>query len=246
MSVISTAELLRALTLRDLTDPSAGPHAMQLLLSAIHAALPAPVVVHRASPIVSIEDNYDRLGYPADGAARDARYTRYVCETALLRTQTSALIPPLLRELAQSPPDDVVLSCPGLVSDEAATVSSSGLSAVPDTENGTVTANPLAADSCTESCTVVIVSPVVVEACVNATTGGSSSSVIVSVVESVAPTIALTGLARVTISVSSGSSRWSIAIWISISCSVWPGKNVSVPSESVKSSARVAVPVPTT
>jgi len=88
---------------------------MQLLLAEIHAALPATVAVHRASPIVSVADNYDRLGYPADGAARDARYTRYVCEGALLRTQTSAMIPLLLRELAAAPPDDVVLSCPGLV-----------------------------------------------------------------------------------------------------------------------------------
>ena len=115
MTTLSTAELLRALTLRDLTDPASGSHAMQLVLAQIHASLPAPVVVHRASPIVSIADNYDRLGYPADGAARDARYTRYVCDTALLRTQTSAMIPPLLRRLAAAPPDDVVLSCPGLV-----------------------------------------------------------------------------------------------------------------------------------
>jgi len=109
---ISTPELLRALSLRDLTDPSSGPHAMQLLLDQIHHALPVPVRVHRASPIVSIADNYDRLGYPPGGAARDARYTRYVCDTALLRTQTSAMIPPLL---AGPLPDDVVLSCPGLV-----------------------------------------------------------------------------------------------------------------------------------
>lgn len=115
ISVLSTAELIRALALRDLTDPATGSHAMQLVLAAIHASLPAPVVVHRGCPIVSIADNYDRLGYPAGGAARDARYTRYVCEAALLRTQTSALIPPLLRALAASPPDDVVLSCPGLV-----------------------------------------------------------------------------------------------------------------------------------
>jgi phenylalanyl-tRNA synthetase alpha chain len=115
---ISTAELVRALALRDLTDPAAGPHAMQLLLAEIEAALSrsaVPVIVHRASPIVSIADNYDRLGYPPDGAARDARYTRYVCDSALLRTQTSALIPPLLCQLATAPPDDVVLACPGLV-----------------------------------------------------------------------------------------------------------------------------------
>jgi phenylalanyl-tRNA synthetase alpha chain len=110
---ISTAELVRALTLRDLTDPAQGPHAMQVLLDSIHAALPAPVRVHRASPIVSIADNYDRLGYPPGGAARDARYTRYVCDTALLRTQTSAMIPPLVARPIDE--RDVVLSCPGLV-----------------------------------------------------------------------------------------------------------------------------------
>ncbi|HEU0035566.1 MAG TPA: hypothetical protein VFQ53_33375 [Kofleriaceae bacterium] len=109
---LSLDELRRALSIRDLTDPAQGPHAMQCLLDAIHAALPVPVTVHRASPIVSIADNYDRLGYPPDGAARDARYTRYVCDTALLRTQTSAMLP---RVLAGPLPDDGVVSCPGLV-----------------------------------------------------------------------------------------------------------------------------------
>lgn len=108
---LSVSELVRALSLRDLTDPAQGPHAMQLLLDAIHAALPVPVRVHRGSPIVSIADNYDRLSYPPGGAARDARYTRYVCESAVLRTQTSAMIPPLLAGVT----DDTVLSCPGLV-----------------------------------------------------------------------------------------------------------------------------------
>ncbi|HTL33848.1 MAG TPA: hypothetical protein VL326_12020 [Kofleriaceae bacterium] len=114
---LSTTELVRALELRDLTDPARGPHAMQQLLDALLATLPAsvPITIHRASPIVSIADNYDRLGYPADGAAREARYTRYVCESAVLRTQTSAMLPPLLRTLATAPPDDAVLACPGLV-----------------------------------------------------------------------------------------------------------------------------------
>jgi phenylalanyl-tRNA synthetase alpha chain len=109
----------RALSLRDLTDPAAGPHAMQILLDDVTRALGrawgCPVLVHREDPVVSIEDNYDRLHYPPDGAARDARYSRYVAEGALLRTQTSAMIPPLLRRLAGDPPDDVLLACPGLV-----------------------------------------------------------------------------------------------------------------------------------
>jgi phenylalanyl-tRNA synthetase alpha chain len=109
---ISVQELQRALALRDLTDPAQGHHAMQDLLDAIHAALPAPVRVHRGSPIVSVTDNYDRLNYPPGGAARDARYTRYVCDTAVLRTQMSAMIPPLLDQVQEG---DVVLSCPGLV-----------------------------------------------------------------------------------------------------------------------------------
>lgn len=118
-SVLSADSVRCALSVRDLTDPSSGPHAMQQLLQAVVKALqslwPCEVRLHRQSPIVSIADNYDRLHYPPDGAARDARYTRYVCDTALLRTQTSAMIPPLLRQLATGPAEDVLLVCPGLV-----------------------------------------------------------------------------------------------------------------------------------
>jgi phenylalanyl-tRNA synthetase alpha chain len=118
-TVLSAGEVQRALSIRDLTDPAQGHHALQRLIddgvAALASAWGAPVLVHRASPIVSVADNYDRLHYPAGGAARDARYTRYVCETALLRTQTSALVPPALRALAPAPPEDVLLVCPGLV-----------------------------------------------------------------------------------------------------------------------------------
>jgi phenylalanyl-tRNA synthetase alpha chain len=62
-----------------------------------------------------VEHNYDRLHYPPGGAARDARYTRYVSETTVLRSQTSAMIPPLLADVAHDPPADVLLACPGLV-----------------------------------------------------------------------------------------------------------------------------------
>jgi phenylalanyl-tRNA synthetase alpha chain len=117
--VLSPDALARALALRDLTDPAQGPHAMQRLVdaavSALASAWGSPVVVERADPIVSVADNYDALLYPPGGAARDARYTRYVTDRTLLRTQTSAMIPPLLRRLAAAPPQDVLLACPGLV-----------------------------------------------------------------------------------------------------------------------------------
>jgi phenylalanyl-tRNA synthetase alpha chain len=108
----------RALALRDLTDAALGPHAIQLLVHDAVAALVAlwhcPVVVYRAPPVVTVADNYDALCYPLDGAARDARYTRYVAADRLLRTQTSGMVPAALRMLAPARYDDVLLVCPGL------------------------------------------------------------------------------------------------------------------------------------
>jgi phenylalanyl-tRNA synthetase alpha chain len=118
-SILSAAQLRRAISLRDLTDPEQGPHAMQLLIASLSKALAdawgADVLVRRDGPIVSVADNYDRLLYAPDAVARDARYTRYVCEGAVLRTQTSAIVPPLLAELASARLCDVLLVCPGIV-----------------------------------------------------------------------------------------------------------------------------------
>ncbi len=118
-AILSPDALERALALRDLTDAAQGPHAMQQLVDAAIGALTGswgcPVIVERAEPIVTVADNYDRLLYPPGGAARDVRYTRYVSRDTLLRTQTSAMIPPLLRRLASAPPDDALLACPGVV-----------------------------------------------------------------------------------------------------------------------------------
>jgi phenylalanyl-tRNA synthetase alpha chain len=108
----------RALSVRDLTDAALGPHAMQLLvhdtLAALRARWGCPVVLYRSPPLVSVADNYDALGYPRDGASRDARYSRYVAHDRLLRTQMSALIPGALRTLAAADYDDVLIVCPGL------------------------------------------------------------------------------------------------------------------------------------
>jgi phenylalanyl-tRNA synthetase alpha chain len=119
-STLTAGALERALAIRDLTDPHQGPHAMQLLLEEIVASLASAwacrTVIERAHPIVSIADNYDCLHYPREGRARDERYTRYVSATHLLRTQTSAMIPPLLTRLHHNLPSiDILLVCPGLV-----------------------------------------------------------------------------------------------------------------------------------
>jgi phenylalanyl-tRNA synthetase alpha chain len=112
---------MEPLALRDLTDPSAGPHAMQILVRDLHAALsgtgPTAILEHRGPRVVSTADNYDALRFPAEAVTRDRRYTRYVTEDTVLRTHTSAMIPRLLRDLAKTlqEDDDVVLLAPGIV-----------------------------------------------------------------------------------------------------------------------------------
>ena len=115
---ITPQQLAAALALRDLSDPADGPHAMQLVAAAITDALAArwgcPVVVHRDGPVVTVAENYELLGYPPDATTRDARYTRYVDDTHLLRSHTSAMVPAALRRLSGHD-EDVLVACPGLV-----------------------------------------------------------------------------------------------------------------------------------
>jgi tRNA synthetase class II (F) len=84
------------------------------ITGALAARWGCEVRLHRAHPVVATADNYDRLHIAPDAVTRDARYTRYVAPGRVLRTHTTAMIPPLLRELAAAPPGDVLLACPGL------------------------------------------------------------------------------------------------------------------------------------
>jgi phenylalanyl-tRNA synthetase alpha chain len=115
---ITQDQLNQALNLRDLTNSDEGSHAMQLLLSSITDKLTSnwnnTGIEYRGSKVVTIANNYDNLGYPLEGAARDARYTRYVDDQHLLRTQMSAVIPTALKEIGKSS-SDILISCPGLV-----------------------------------------------------------------------------------------------------------------------------------
>ncbi|WP_394159455.1 PheS-related mystery ligase SrmL [Galactobacter valiniphilus] len=116
---LSPAQLTAALTLRDLSDPAHGPHAMQALLADVVQALCSawviPAAWHRTPALVSVEDNYDRLGFSADDVTRDRRYSRYASETVMLRSHTSAGIPPLLRGLDSEQWPDALHVLPGLV-----------------------------------------------------------------------------------------------------------------------------------
>lgn len=116
---LAPEEARRALALRDLTDPALGEHALQHLVDEVLTALERrwaiPVRRHRANPVVPVADNYDRLGYPADAVARDVRYSRYLGPGLMLRSHTSAMVPPLLDDLATAPEPDVLLACVGIV-----------------------------------------------------------------------------------------------------------------------------------
>lgn len=91
----------------DLSDPDEGPHAIQLVaeraIAALAAAWSCQVRWCRLPRIVAIEDNYDNLRYDVGDVTRDARYTRYVDDQRMLRSHSSAMIPPVLRALAVEP-----------------------------------------------------------------------------------------------------------------------------------------------
>jgi len=117
---LSPDQLARDLALADLTDRrSAGPHAVQLLtslaVSALERAWGCGVRWCRGPRIVPVADNYDALGFPPGAISRDRRYTRYVDDTTMLRSHSTAMVPPALRGVAARPVDDVLLVCPGIV-----------------------------------------------------------------------------------------------------------------------------------
>jgi phenylalanyl-tRNA synthetase alpha chain len=117
--LLSRGQLARDLSVRDLTDPGEGPHAIQLVIDravrAVAGQCGGQVRWRRGERIVPVADNYDLLGYDPADVTREARYTRYVDGRRMLRSHSTALIPPGLRALAAEPGGDVLLVCPGLV-----------------------------------------------------------------------------------------------------------------------------------
>src|SRR5215510_5659705 len=100
VSYLDPVRLRRDLGLRDLSDPAEGPHAVQLLISeaveALSRAWQCEVRLCRGPRIVSVADNYDRLGYAAAAITRDALYTQYVDAGHVLRSHASAMVAPAL------------------------------------------------------------------------------------------------------------------------------------------------------
>lgn len=122
---LTPSDLHRALTLRDLSDPAQGPHAIQVMLEhvvhALQEAWDCTTTTVRNPPVVAVRDNYDRLGFDGADVTRDVRYTRYVSPTTMLRSHTSADIPHALERYGRegcggvAGPVDELIVVPGLV-----------------------------------------------------------------------------------------------------------------------------------
>ena len=128
VSYLTPGQVERDLAVRDLSDPAEGPHAIQVLVNraveSLALAWGCDVRWCRGSRIVPVADNYDRLNYPPGAITREARYTRYVAAGRMLRSHSTAMVPPALRGLAAGPAGpadaadsagDVLLVCPGIV-----------------------------------------------------------------------------------------------------------------------------------
>jgi len=117
-TTLSPDQLERALALRDLTDPSTGEHAIQHVVAALETALATTtgVAVQRdyGSRVVTVADNYDRLGFDSDAVTRDRRYSRYLDADRMLRSHTSAGIPALLRAHATERRAETIYTVPGM------------------------------------------------------------------------------------------------------------------------------------
>jgi phenylalanyl-tRNA synthetase alpha chain len=112
---LNQKELDSILSSEDLTQNPY--HAIGIVVEKIKEALQSKYAiipeVEYGSPTVSLEDNYYQLGYDKSDITLSSRYTRYVSENLILRTQVSSTIPALLRNYTKI--KDTVYMCPGKV-----------------------------------------------------------------------------------------------------------------------------------
>jgi len=97
---LAAADVAVALGLPDHSDPAAGPHPVNLLVQRLIDALVArwtcPLIMVHDSPLVSVADHYDRLGFTEGDRRRAGGHACQVSPTVMLRTHTAAAIPAVL------------------------------------------------------------------------------------------------------------------------------------------------------
>lgn len=118
--LMSPEKVKQSLAISDLTDPKNGVHAINLAVERIKSCLsgiqgwPIPDLRRSDSPISSVANDFDRLYFPMDSLSRSPVYTRYITETAMLRTHTTAMIPNILAEMKKNGLSDYAVLCPGI------------------------------------------------------------------------------------------------------------------------------------
>lgn len=114
INYLTKEELQKSLQIEDLSRNE--NHAIGIILNEIKIAIEKayykePIIV-RNSPIVNVKDNYDNLYYPTEDITKSSRYTRWVNENEILRTQVTSAIPDILRNHTKM---DSIYMVPGLV-----------------------------------------------------------------------------------------------------------------------------------
>ena len=87
--------------------------AIQLIKQRLETHYKIQSNLEKGSKIVSLEDNYYILGYDKNEVTLSGRYTKYVDENTILRTQMTSVIPSLLRNYKQD--GNKLYLCPGIV-----------------------------------------------------------------------------------------------------------------------------------
>src|ERR1035437_3181712 len=120
--VSSPESIEKALQVPDLTAENAPVHVINMIKQEAEEELVkldmGEIKEIRDNPVVSVEDDFDKLLFSYDNAGRSSTYTRYVDENHVLRTHTSAHVPQTLKALHEEFGDkipDTVFLFPGLV-----------------------------------------------------------------------------------------------------------------------------------
>lgn len=119
MKHLTKEQLKKDLETRDLSDENQGKHCMQLIMNEVIDALKkywnCPVTIYREDPIVTVEDNYDKLKIDKESVLRSEVYTRYVDDKHVLRTMASVMVPRGLQSIKDDIKPNRLLACVGLV-----------------------------------------------------------------------------------------------------------------------------------
>lgn len=115
MTYLSQQEVQSLLDKEDLSENS--QHCISLAVELIKKNLETHYSINaqieKGSKIVSLDDNYYILGYDKNEITLGSRYTKYINEHTILRTQMSSTIPPLLRNYKRD--GNKLYLCPGIV-----------------------------------------------------------------------------------------------------------------------------------